>query len=329
MSAKDIGQELLELLEKARQLEKWPVAKLISLFETDTNARRQDRHQVMSYLRQHQQEFKQKAFILGVTGAPGVGKSSLIGELCHQLLSARPQISVAVLAIDPSSQVSGGALLGDRTRSLFPANEKRLFFRSQASAQDLGGLSKQTFHATRILQHLFDYIVIETVGIGQNEIEVQQLCNHTCLVMQPLAGDQVQFIKAGIMEIPDTFIVNKCDEEQHARRSRHLLESSLQLTRTEHEQTSRPQVFMTSVVAKKGIEELTEHIVTLAGKNNTAANYEKRELHFLLKWVRQQYGEYGYRVFQQRYLPSLKHTMTYEEKEQGFKELIETILPTL
>ena len=117
-----------------------------------------------------------------------------------------------MLAVDPSSQVSGGALLGDRTRMRFPPDERRLFFRSQASESDLGGLGPSTFQVCRLLTRLFDCVMIETVGIGQSEADIRHLADRVYLVLQPLGGDEVQFLKAGIIEVPHAFILNKCDE---------------------------------------------------------------------------------------------------------------------
>ena len=332
-----LADKLCLLLQEAKAHEKWPIAQLISIFERNTEANFIARHQIVSYLNEHAQTFDKQALVLGITGTPGAGKSSLIGELCLNLLEKKPDISIAVLAIDPSSHESGGALLGDRTRTIFPIKDKRLFFRSQASQQDLGGLSKQTFHVTRLLRKLFDLIIIETVGIGQNEIEIQKLSDHSCLVMQPLAGDQVQFMKAGIMEVPNTFIINKCDEDALAKKSLHLLKSSLKLAqiyvhnadnKTSTEQAPR-DIFLTSAIKKKGIDELANFVLTLCQTVVNKESVAQQEHYFLQKWIRQAYGEFGMSIYQHLNADTRLTQGTFEQKEQGFKQLISKFLTHL
>jgi LAO/AO transport system kinase len=333
----EISSELIHLLEQAKDLEKWPIARLISIFERNTEENFIARHQIISYLNKHNDQFNKQALVLGITGTPGAGKSSLIGETCLKLLELKPDISIAVLAIDPSSHESGGALLGDRTRTIFPIKDNRLFFRSQASQQDLGGLSKQTFHVSRLLRRLFDIIIIETVGIGQNEIEIQRLSDHTCLVMQPLAGDQVQFMKAGIMEIPNTFIINKCDEDALAKKSLHLLKSSLKLaqiyvhnTSPENTETQTPRdIFLTSATKKKGIEELANYILNISQSAVSSEIIQKQETYFLNKWIRFAYGEFGESIYQHLNGDEVLKDGTFEEKELKFKHLIGQFLTHL
>ncbi|MCR8923523.1 hypothetical protein NO559_12130 [Dasania sp. GY-MA-18] len=321
-----ISEHLLSLLEAAVSLEKWPIAKLISLFEANTEQGFIQRHQLMAYIQQQPKLASRRAYIVGVTGAPGVGKSSLIGELCLQLLKQQPGAAIAVLAIDPSSHNSGGALLGDRTRSLFPVGEKRLFFRSQSSALDLGGLSRKTFQVTRILQYLFDYIVIETVGVGQSEVEVAKLCDHSFFVMQPLAGDQLQFIKSGIMEMPDSFIINKCDEQQYAEQSLQQLEASLRTTRSllkEGEESVIPPVFLSSSVTKQGFKDLADYITGLSVNEGNRNNTSNKENYFIAKWVRYLYGEYGYNIYINNVANKVDGSMSYEQKQLLFKQSID------
>lgn len=328
---KPLPETLLTQLSKAKDHEKWPVAQLISVFERNTTDSFVARHQLISHIESHSDEFKKEALVLGITGTPGAGKSSLIGALCKQLLNDNPELSIAVLAIDPSSQESGGALLGDRTRTQFPINDKRLFFRSQASHQDLGGMGKSTFHVTRLLRKLFDIIIIETVGIGQSEIEVQRLSDQTCLVMQPLAGDQVQFMKAGIMEVPDTFIINKCDEESLAKKSYQLLKASLKLAKIyiDNEDNDKKEIFLTSAIRNRGIAELSEHVLRSLEQKRLSQDtqtLQTQEDYFLSKWIKEAYGEFGIGV-NHRYqtVSNNKETATrlsFEQRELAFKKLI-------
>ena len=333
----DISSELITLLEQAKNLEKWPIAQLISIFERNTEENFVTRHQIVNYLNKHTEKFDKQALVLGVTGSPGAGKSSLIGETCLKLLELKPDISIAVLAIDPSSHESGGALLGDRTRTIFPIKDNRLFFRSQASQQDLGGLSKQTFHVSRLLRKLFDIIIIETVGIGQNEIEIQKLSDHTCLVMQPLAGDQVQFMKAGIMEVPNTFIINKCDEDALAKKSLHLLRSSLKLAQIyvhdsatgSTESQSQRSIFLTSAIKRKGLDELANYILDVSQHAVSTEIVKQQETYFLNKWIRQAYGEFGASIYEHLNGDEELKDGTFEEKELKFKHLIGQFLTHL
>jgi LAO/AO transport system kinase len=326
-----LPKELEELLTKAKAHEKWPIARLISIFERNTTDNLIARHQIISYLNDHPGKFNKQALVLGITGTPGAGKSSLIGETCLSLLKTNANISIAVLAIDPSSHDSGGALLGDRTRVIFPVKDNRLFFRSQASQLDLGGMSKRTFHVTRLLRKLFDVIIIETVGIGQSEIEIQRLSDHTCLVMQPLAGDQVQFMKAGIMEIPDTFIINKCDEDALAKRSLHLLKSSLKLASiyVDHQEAKKKNIFLTSATKRKGIDEFCQFILEQIQETICQSRLNQQEEYFLHKWVKQAYGEFGMVIFEHHVKDERLCTGTLEQKELRYKQIIADFLTHL
>jgi len=319
--------EIKDMVERAKSLEKWPLARLISLFETNTEQAKQARHCVMSSLK----DSSKNGLILGITGTPGAGKSSLIGELCLSMLAEKPDLSIAVLAVDPSSQRSGGALLGDRTRTNFPVNDKRLFFRSQASDLDLGGVGKKTYQVTRLLRQLFDIIIIETVGIGQSEIEVEQLSDHTCLVLQPLAGDQVQFMKAGIMEVPNTFIINKCDEDSLAKRSYHLLKTSLKLVNVSLNKNSEnsKNIFLTSAIKQKGIAELTHFLLQLESDSSTRKDVQAQEYFYLGKWIQQEFGRFGLTLFKQSENTIFTSQQSYEEKENKLLEIMKEMIPSL
>lgn len=153
---------------------------------------------------------KGKARIIGITGAPGVGKSSFIGKLGKHLRSKGRK--VAVLAVDPSSPITGGALLGDRLRMMTATPDEGFFVRSLASGGAAGGLSP---HCRPVLDLLsgfgFDFILLETVGAGQSDVGVRELVEQTVLLLMPDSGDAIQFSKAGIMEIAGCFVINKCD----------------------------------------------------------------------------------------------------------------------
>ncbi len=281
------------LIDGAARLEKHPLARLITLIEQDHEAGRARRAAVFRHLRDDPDAFPLRARVIGVTGTPGSGKSTLIGRLALELLEAGPAVRVAVLAIDPSSVESGGALLGDRLRTHFPVGEPRIFFRSQATHGDLGGVGRRTFAVTRLLRHLFDFVFVETVGIGQSEIEVTALADATVLVLQPLTGDHVQFLKAGVMEVPDVFVVNKCDETKLARRSVLELRAALDCARI-----ARPDgapahhVFQTSALRGTGVAELAAFLDSHVAVPDAAA-LRTKERHFLEKAIAERYGAFG------------------------------------
>jgi LAO/AO transport system kinase len=277
-----------ELLAGAVRRDKHALGRLISLVEEDGAAARTRRAALFRRLAAIRPA---AAPVIGITGAPGSGKSSLIGRVCLALLALDPALGVAVVAIDPSSARSGGALLGDRLRTQFPVGEPRLFFRSQATRGDVGGMSRRTYAVTRLLRRVFDLVLIETVGIGQSEIDVSHLSDLTVLVMQPLAGDHVQFMKAGVMEVPDVFVVNKCDEEGLARRSAQELRAALGTVAIAA--PVEPRIFETSATTGHGIAALAEFLRDEARRPPTTERERARAVFFLRKSVAERYGRFG------------------------------------
>ena len=165
------------------------------------------------------------AHVVGITGPPGAGKSTLLAQLVPAW-RARGR-TVAVLAVDPSSRRSGGSLLGDRTRIAVDPADRGVFVRSMAAGGRLGGLAPATRSAAHALAAAFDVVVIETVGVGQSETDVAEAADTVAVVVQPGAGDVLQFLKSGIMEIPDVLVVTKADLGEVALRSRADLHSAL------------------------------------------------------------------------------------------------------
>jgi LAO/AO transport system kinase len=152
--------------------------------------------------------------VIGVTGPPGAGKSTLISALLKKITAETPDSKIAVLAVDPSSPFTHGALLGDRLRMNEHFNNPNIYIRSLATRGALGGLSARSIEVTDVLRSSgFDYIIIETVGVGQSEIDIVSLADITIVVFVPESGDEIQTIKSGIMEIADIFVVNKADRE--------------------------------------------------------------------------------------------------------------------
>jgi LAO/AO transport system ATPase len=301
--------EINEWIKDASDGEKFPLARLISLIE------RKDSLEWRKLLFTELDKLPQKDCItVGITGSPGAGKSSLLGEICREfLLTFSASKRMAIVAIDPSSNLSGGSILGDRTRVVIPARENRIFFRSQASQLELGGVNPYTYHVIRLLRYFFDIIFIETVGIGQNEIEVSKLVDFSFLVMQPLAGDQIQFMKSGIMEVPDAFIINKCDEIELANTSFHTLQTSLEFLKDIlGEKAKAPEIFKTSVTKRLGIEELMNFILTIP----PAINKNEETYKQILKWIKNEYGNQGMHFIQKNISFTRATNFKYEELEE-------------
>ena len=165
------------------------------------------------------------AHVIGVTGPPGAGKSTLLSALLHEWRGRGA--TVAMLAVDPSSRRSGGSLLGDRARVGFDPADRGVLIRSTAAGERLGGLARPTRAAAQALAAAFDVVVIETVGVGQAETEISEVADSVAVVVQPGGGDVLQFLKSGIMEIPDVLVVTKADLGQIALRTRRDLSAAL------------------------------------------------------------------------------------------------------
>lgn len=168
-----------------------------------------------------------RAHVTGLTGPPGVGKSTLTSALLGGWRAAGE--SVAVIAVDPSSRVSGGALLGDRARIVSNPKDPDVFIRSMAARDRLGGLSDETIAAVALLRALYDRVLVESVGIGQSEADIVLVADTVVLCIQPASGDSLQFMKAGVMELPEVVAVTKADLGAAASRARSEAESALTL----------------------------------------------------------------------------------------------------
>lgn len=169
-----------------------------------------------------------KAHVLGLTGPPGVGKSTLTNALVHRARAAGR--TVAVLAVDPSSRRTKGALLGDRARIQTDPEDRGVFVRSMAARDRLGGLSDDAIAAMVLLRAVYDLVIVETVGVGQSEADISLVADTVVLCIQPASGDSLQFMKAGVMELPDIIVVTKADMVEVSRRAASEVAGALSLS---------------------------------------------------------------------------------------------------
>ena len=214
----ELGRRLAE-----RDLTAAPAA--LNLLENSAEAHEADRRGLLSEVSPKALGGEPHGHVVGITGPPGAGKSTLIGALVKELRASGR--TVAVIAVDPSSKRSGGSLLGDRARIDFDPADSGLLIRSMAAGDRLGGLARPTRDAASALSAAYDVVVVETVGVGQSETEIAEVADTVCVVVQPASGDTLQFIKSGIMEIPDVLAVTKSDLGQIAQRARRDLHSAL------------------------------------------------------------------------------------------------------
>jgi LAO/AO transport system kinase len=223
------------------------------------------------------------ALRIGLTGPPGAGKSSLVADIAREL--RRRARSVGVLAVDPSSPRSGGALLGDRSRIDPDPDDDSIFVRSMASGGDLGGLARAARSAVDVLSASHDVVLIETVGVGQNETDVELVADATVMVMQPASGDVLQFLKAGILEIPDLIVVNKIDLGEVAQRTRREFVSLMSAMRAAGVMGQAPEVFATSTVTHDGVGELVDAIEAMGARLASTGELMRRRATAEQRWA--------------------------------------------
>jgi LAO/AO transport system kinase len=213
-------------------------------------------HQLLSHTSLNLLSKQNNSRVIGITGLPGAGKSTLTNLIVKHLRENNK--SVAVLAIDPSSTISGGAILGDRVRMQEHFRDEMVFIRSMGSRGELGGVARATRSAIRLAGLLnFDYILVETVGIGQSESEIVNLADTTILVLMPHSGDEIQLMKAGVLQLANIYVVNKCDLADASRMIQELKENiSLDM----NSNFWQAPVLKVSATQNNGIEQIIEQI---------------------------------------------------------------------
>ena len=235
-----------------------------------------------------------QAHVVGLTGPPGVGKSTLTRSLIRHWRARGER--VGIVAVDPSSRFSRGALLGDRTRLDTDPSDKDVFVRSMAARDRLGGLSHDAVAAIVLMRALFDRVLVETVGIGQSESDIAFSTDSVVLCIQPGSGDSLQFMKAGIMELPDIIVVTKADVGHLARRAKADVEGALSLTMRKHRGWSVP-VLLVSAIDDTGLQQLIEAIDDHRGSLLESAQLmsirHDQATVWLLDRIRRKFGEIG------------------------------------
>ncbi len=218
------------------------------------------------------------ALVIGITGSPGAGKSSLVDKLAFYYKEKGER--VGIICVDPSSPFSGGAILGDRIRMSTLGLDKNVFIRSMATRGNLGGLSRATVDAVAILDAAgFDKVIVETVGVGQDEVEIVKTADVSVVVLVPGMGDDIQAIKAGIMEIGDVFVINKADREGVLRTEKDL---EALLTLAMRPDFWNPPIIKTIAPESKGIEDLSKAIESYYEFQKKGENLERRKA--IAKW---------------------------------------------
>jgi LAO/AO transport system kinase len=227
-----------------------------------------------------------RGLVLGLTGPPGVGQSTLTNAFIARLRERGE--TVAVVAVDPSSRRSGGALLGDRIRLQTDPDVAGVFVRSMAARRRLGGLADLAFPAAVLMRALYDVVIVETVGVGQSETEIADCADLVVLCAQPGAGDALQFMKAGIMETPDVILVTKSDTGASARRTAADLRGALSLAA---ETGEPPEVALVSARNGEGIEAALELIVRRTEAAGLSGELTRRRLVQTRAWAESRLAE--------------------------------------
>ena len=237
------------LVEKLYTKDKRAIARLISLIESDNTL-------TSEYIKNIHSKVG-NAYRIGITGPPGAGKSTITNHLTKYYLTQNK--TIGIIAVDPTSPFTGGALLGDRVRMTDIGMNENVYIRSMATRGSLGGLSKKAIDASDVLDAAgFDLIILETVGVGQSELDIAQAADTTVVVLVPESGDSVQAMKAGLMEIADLFVLNKSDRPGSQQAYTAL--QTILMIKDHDENTWLPKIVKSVASENKGIDEIAEEI---------------------------------------------------------------------
>lgn len=288
----DLAQEIIKGDHRA-------IARAISLVENNRSAAQEMMKKIFPHTG--------KSVIIGITGAPGSGKSTLVDQMLGFLRKKGKKIGI--VAVDPSSPFSGGAILGDRIRMMQHSADPEIFIRSMATRGHLGGVAKATGEAIAVLEAAGkDIILVETVGVGQDEIEVVKLADLILVVLIPGAGDEIQVFKAGIMEIADIFVLNKADSP-HAERTEKQLKAMLDLGLGGK---SPPPVINTVATEGKGVDKLIDELDKLVADRDQELRDSRKKR--IIPWMLMD-------IIREKIYSSV----TQEIKAAEFEQLIERI----
>ncbi len=288
----DLAQEVIKGNHRA-------IAQAISLVENDRSAAQE----MMKKIFAHTGE----SVIIGITGSPGSGKSTLVDQMAGIL--RKNEKKIGIVAVDPSSPFTGGAILGDRIRMMQHSVDPEIFIRSMATRGHLGGLAKATGEAISVLEAAGkDFILVETVGVGQDEVEVVKLADIILVILIPGAGDEIQVFKAGIMEIADIFILNKADSPL-ADRTEKQLKAMLDLGLIGK---TPPPVIKTVATEGKGVDKLVKEIDKLVRERDQELRDSRKKR--LIPWMLMD-------IISEK----IYHSVTQDIKTSEFDDFIEKI----
>ncbi len=286
MNLKNIDTLLAEVLAG----NKIAVANALNLLE---NSRPAKSSRIRQLVEQLSRKARPNRHLIGITGPPGVGKSTLISRLAN--FYRRQAKSVGIISVDPSSRRSGGALLGDRARITHDPGDSGLFIRSMAAGNHLGGLAWRTRHCLTVFEAAYDIIIVETVGVGQSETEIAHVVDSVVFVVQPGSGDALQFMKAGIMEIPDILVINKADQKKLAAKAKIDLET-VAVYSGFNESGWKSEIIMVSALEGWGHDQLTQSLFDhFSFLKDTCLTKKRRfnRVQWILMMFKERFGMFG------------------------------------